>query len=177
MFLEFSMCGNETNQRHFKRRKVSIDSSGGGKLETLPGSMETVERNVNPKTTDRSCKSFRTHSFENAKECLLSLKRSVADLHQKKLFPYNPRPLLKRFVILFSSMLILLRVCNFVLLYVSWDLLCCLFNILHEASELFLDHVLIHTYGMHHELNSVFFTMSTFPSCHSCMSTVVIVWW
>lgn len=38
----------------------------------------------------------RSHTFKNAKECLLSVKRSVEELHQKNLFPYNPMPLIKR---------------------------------------------------------------------------------
>lgn len=33
--------------------------------------------------------------FLNAKVCLLSLKRTVEDLHKRGLFPYNPKPLLK----------------------------------------------------------------------------------
>uniref|UniRef100_A0ACD5UXF8 Uncharacterized protein n=1 Tax=Avena sativa TaxID=4498 RepID=A0ACD5UXF8_AVESA len=33
--------------------------------------------------------------FLSAKVCLLSLKRTLEDLHQKDLFPYNPKPLLK----------------------------------------------------------------------------------
>ncbi|XP_051205824.1 uncharacterized protein [Lolium perenne] len=33
--------------------------------------------------------------FLSAKVCLLSLKRTLGDLHQKDLFPYNPKPLLK----------------------------------------------------------------------------------
>jgi hypothetical protein len=36
--------------------------------------------------------------FPSAKVCLLSLKRTLEDLHQKDLFPYNPKPLLKRSV-------------------------------------------------------------------------------
>ena len=37
--------------------------------------------------------------FLNAKVCLYSLKRTVEDLQKKGLFPYNPKPLLRRFVI------------------------------------------------------------------------------
>lgn len=36
--------------------------------------------------------------FLSAKVCLLSLKRTLEDLHKKDLFPYNPKPLLKRSV-------------------------------------------------------------------------------
>ncbi|CAL5369559.1 unnamed protein product [Camellia sinensis] len=34
--------------------------------------------------------------FENAKDCLLSLKKSLQNLHKKSLFPYNPQVLLQR---------------------------------------------------------------------------------
>jgi hypothetical protein len=37
--------------------------------------------------------------FLDAKECLYSLKRTVEDLQKKDLFPYNPKPLLRRSVI------------------------------------------------------------------------------
>jgi hypothetical protein len=37
--------------------------------------------------------------FLDAKVCLYSLKRTVEDLQKKGLFPYNPMPLLRRFVI------------------------------------------------------------------------------
>ena len=36
--------------------------------------------------------------FLSAKVCLLSLKQTLEDLHKKDLFPYNPKPLLKRSV-------------------------------------------------------------------------------
>ena len=44
--------------------------------------------------------------FLSAKVCLLSLKKTLEDLHQKDLFPYNPKPLLKRSVpmLLFSPL-------------------------------------------------------------------------
>lgn len=44
--------------------------------------------------------------FEEAKQCLFALKDSVENLHQKKLFPYNPKVLLNRLdlVILFISL-------------------------------------------------------------------------
>lgn len=37
--------------------------------------------------------------YEEAKECLLSLKISVDSLHKKQLFPYNPKVLLKRYIL------------------------------------------------------------------------------
>jgi hypothetical protein len=39
-----------------------------------------------------------TQPFEEAKECLLSLRNSVESLHKKNLFPYNPKVLLKWWV-------------------------------------------------------------------------------
>ena len=62
--------------------------------------------------------------FLDAKVCLYSLKRTVEDLQKKGLFPYNPKPLLRRFVI-WSWLL-------FFFLFVLFDTLfsCCfcLFN-------------------------------------------------
>ncbi|KAJ3670118.1 hypothetical protein LUZ60_010442 [Juncus effusus] len=39
-------------------------------------------------------------SFENAKGCLISLRNSLEDLDKKKLFPYNPKALLKSLAVL-----------------------------------------------------------------------------
>ena len=53
--------------------------------------------------------------FLNAKVCLYSLKRTVEDLQKKGLFPYNPKPLLRRFVIW-----------SWLLLFFFYFCLCCL---------------------------------------------------
>lgn len=45
-------------------------------------------------SADKESKS-KKQLFLSAKVCLLSLKKTVEDLHQKDLFPYNPKPLLK----------------------------------------------------------------------------------
>lgn len=68
IFVEFSICSSKADLRNYKRRKLVLESSCQNGWET---------------------------SYENAKQCLLSLKKAVADLHKKQLFPYNPKPLLR----------------------------------------------------------------------------------
>ncbi|XP_024312774.1 uncharacterized protein LOC100841493 isoform X1 [Brachypodium distachyon] len=41
--------------------------------------------------------------FQSAKVCVLSLKRTLEDLHKKDLFPYDPKPLLRRSVTMMVS--------------------------------------------------------------------------
>ncbi|CAL9758153.1 unnamed protein product [Musa acuminata subsp. burmannicoides] len=94
IFLRFPICGSEQNQSSYKRRKISIDES----LEALPSSiMMTKEHKVRKLLAVGNIDKSMT--FNNAKECLLSLKKTVEDLHRKNLFPYNPKPLLRRFAI------------------------------------------------------------------------------
>ncbi|XP_064962645.1 uncharacterized protein LOC103983378 isoform X3 [Musa acuminata AAA Group] len=90
IFLRFPLCGSEQNQSSYKRRKISIDES----LEALPSSiMMTKEHKVRKLLAVGNIDKSMT--FNNAKECLLSLKKTVEDLHRKNLFPYNPKPLLR----------------------------------------------------------------------------------
>ncbi|VVB05182.1 unnamed protein product [Arabis nemorensis] len=72
LFLEFPFEGN-VDASSSKRRKISLETS-------------EVEQNWK----------LRPQAFEEAKDCLLSLQNSIVKLHQKKLFPYNPEPLLRR---------------------------------------------------------------------------------
>ncbi|KAI3503131.1 hypothetical protein L1887_31567 [Cichorium endivia] len=74
-FLKFSFHEEVGSQYYYKRRKVMKP-----KL--------SLENNKNEKTSKQP--------FDDARECLLSLKRSVESLHQKDLFPYNPKVLLRR---------------------------------------------------------------------------------
>ncbi|CAN8254797.1 unnamed protein product [Cochlearia groenlandica] len=72
LFMEFPFEG-DINAPSSKRRKFQLGTSEPG----------------------QSCR-LHTQAFESAKDCLLSLQSSVVKLHQKKLFPYNPEPLLRR---------------------------------------------------------------------------------
>lgn len=67
-----------------KRRKCMNDSESVTDEMLLP----SKTNNKNEKT----CK----QPFHNARDCLLLLKKSLENLHQKDLFPYNPEVLLKR---------------------------------------------------------------------------------
>ncbi|GMJ07962.1 hypothetical protein like AT3G50430 [Hibiscus trionum] len=94
-FTEFSVYGKLRNQLSNKRRKILSESStfkvepSSGPVKTKPLSLEkTLKADVEYRDT--------TQMYELAKDCLLSLKKSVENLHQKNLFPYNPKVLLKR---------------------------------------------------------------------------------
>lgn len=94
-FMSISFC---------KKRKVSqngLDSL----VELSTSSIMDVDI---PVSLERKCMRKNTYGnkehgsrgqpFNEAKECLLSLKSSVENLHQKGLFPYNPKVLLRRSV-------------------------------------------------------------------------------
>uniref|UniRef100_A0A0E0AFA8 Protein Lines C-terminal domain-containing protein n=1 Tax=Oryza glumipatula TaxID=40148 RepID=A0A0E0AFA8_9ORYZ len=85
-FTDDSIYEAKIEKLNFKRQKTFNDanSSSGSSIE-------------GPKLGS-AChkKSKNKHKlFLNAKACLLSLKRTLEDLHRKGLFPYNPKPLLK----------------------------------------------------------------------------------
>ncbi|CAK9166412.1 unnamed protein product [Ilex paraguariensis] len=101
-FVEFSVGGEVTNQSSCKKRKVS----GGvtdlkGKVSSA--SMEGDGIFLSPQNDCKrghpyGCKHYRTERppFDDAKDCLLSLKISLENLHRKNLFPYDPQVLLRR---------------------------------------------------------------------------------
>uniref|UniRef100_A0A1D1ZB79 Protein Lines n=1 Tax=Anthurium amnicola TaxID=1678845 RepID=A0A1D1ZB79_9ARAE len=75
-FVEFSICSTETDSPSKRRTEDSTMHKFGSKQESSAMQQQT---------------------FQDAKECLLSLKTSVEDLHMKKLFPYSPGALLRSF--------------------------------------------------------------------------------
>ncbi|KAG9440757.1 hypothetical protein H6P81_020922 [Aristolochia fimbriata] len=92
-FLEFSYCGYGQNESSEKKRKFclihKLDPSG--ELELSSTSREGMQSPMRTTTV-------LTHeAFRNAKQCLLSFKQSVENLHVKNLFPYNPAALLRSF--------------------------------------------------------------------------------
>lgn len=98
--MEFSFCASGTSQTSCKKRKVCIQSEGkvasiSNKGFRNPNSLEKRIKNE----FGSMPKAFSQRTFENAKGCLISLKESVENLHQKNLFPYNPSALLRRFVV------------------------------------------------------------------------------
>lgn len=100
-FLEFPLSGAPLNQSSSKKRKAkwedseflvdvtpfTVDSNG-----IIPSHEENYEDDG-----DYGFKHSYTQAYKEAKDCLLSLKDSVDNLHQKNLFPYNPEVLLKRY--------------------------------------------------------------------------------
>lgn len=107
-FVEFSWDEEVKNYRYSKKRKVFVDvlDFEGGEISVKR------ENDDNPLSLPKRCMTedvytSRQHrttrlSFEDAMECLLSLKNSLLNLHRKKLFPYNPDVLLRRYVKIFS---------------------------------------------------------------------------
>ncbi|XP_039116915.1 uncharacterized protein LOC120252816 isoform X1 [Dioscorea cayenensis subsp. rotundata] len=87
-FAKYSICESEIDQQ-YKKRKIFMDNSSN----MIDGQNARKQENRGSHEKNRS------HTFKNAKECLLSVKRSVEELHQKNLFPYNPMPLIKSFTI------------------------------------------------------------------------------
>ncbi|KAM7510281.1 hypothetical protein LguiB_009156 [Lonicera macranthoides] len=104
LFMDFSLGGNTSNQSSLKKRKFVVDGVNfqGNLLSTCENSDEI------PLLLEKECKSEhiyrdKHHStsklpFNKAVDCLLSLKNSLDNLHQKNLFPYNPEALLRRCV-------------------------------------------------------------------------------
>ncbi|KAG8474669.1 hypothetical protein CXB51_031178 [Gossypium anomalum] len=94
-FMEFSVYGKLSNQLSSKRRKILSESSNFKiELSSRPVKMIplSLEKKFNGNLEYRHTKQM----YELAKGCLLSLKKSVENLHLKNLFPYNPEVLLKR---------------------------------------------------------------------------------
>lgn len=102
LFVEFSLDGKVISQSSCKKRKVSFDGSNFW-VDVTPGPVKNIGILTSlEKECDRdnelACKHYITQPFEGARECLLLLRNSVDSLHKKKLFPYNPEVLLKRWV-------------------------------------------------------------------------------
>ncbi|KAG5528736.1 hypothetical protein RHGRI_029407 [Rhododendron griersonianum] len=106
VFVEFSTEEGIVNMTDVyklsaKKRKVVADESEI--LGHLPSSSVKSKGILSPgkqrlKDLMNGSKHYRTKKlpFENAKDCLLSLKKSLQSLHKKHLFPYNPKVLLQR---------------------------------------------------------------------------------
>ncbi|XP_060675020.1 uncharacterized protein LOC107424715 isoform X3 [Ziziphus jujuba] len=98
-FVQFSVGGQNVNQSSCKKRKWD------GSLFQTEKSSSSVKNDRTSTILEKECNEHKYGCKDNqtigqrymdAKECLLSLKISVESLHQKDLFPYNPKVLLKR---------------------------------------------------------------------------------
>ena len=94
-FTEFSVFGEVKNQSSSKRRKASSESSNF-KIEPSSGPAKIIPLYLEKKFKGDLEYRYEEQAYEQAKDCLLSLKKSVENLHLKDLFPYNPEVLLKR---------------------------------------------------------------------------------
>lgn len=95
-FVEFSMPEIVVDKSSFKKRKVVYEHNSN-----FQTSLSSIEREYKG-DVEYNCRLYGTRgqSFNESRNCLLSLKTSVENLHRKKLFPYNPEVLLKRCVLL-----------------------------------------------------------------------------
>jgi len=100
--VEFPLFGEILDQSSCKRRKIVGDGvqllAADGMPTSVDNSGSTMLHIKNYKDSGRGFKCYNIKPFKKAAECLLSLNNSVYNLHQKKLFPYNPEVLLKRYV-------------------------------------------------------------------------------
>ncbi|KAF7828769.1 uncharacterized protein G2W53_019933 [Senna tora] len=100
-FVEFPLFGESLKQSSNKKRKDRSDDSELLAANVTPFIMDNKGTIPSPvknyeEDGEYGFKPFYTQGFKEAKNCLLSLKDSVENLHQKNLFPYNPQVLLKR---------------------------------------------------------------------------------
>ncbi|XP_044470163.1 uncharacterized protein LOC123199303 isoform X2 [Mangifera indica] len=94
LFKEFLAVGKFTNQSSDKRRKIILDSPKfQGRLQST-----TLENSILSLQEEYDCDRCGTRGsyYNKAYDCLISLKTSMENLHQKNLFLYNPEVLLKR---------------------------------------------------------------------------------
>ncbi|KAK4262249.1 hypothetical protein QN277_027831 [Acacia crassicarpa] len=100
-FVGFTLFGDPLNQSSSKKRRVTIGDDPESETDATPfvmdfkGDVLSLLKNYEQDSEDGFNPPY-TNPWKHAKECLLSLKDSVENLHQKKLFPYNPEVLLKR---------------------------------------------------------------------------------
>lgn len=97
--MQFSVGGQYVNKSSCKKRKFDgllFQTEKSFTLVKNDRALTILEKECNE--NKYGCKDNQTigQPYKDAKECLLSLKISVECLHQKDLFPYNPKVLLKR---------------------------------------------------------------------------------
>nr|CAD1819504.1 unnamed protein product [Ananas comosus var. bracteatus] len=99
IFVDYTIPKNLINESYHKRQRISTDEENLRGKEPPSSSVSFVTDEYIPrKHKSRSLSnSVNLHPFGNAKECILSLKKTLEDLHRKDLFPYNPKPLLRSF--------------------------------------------------------------------------------
>lgn len=100
IFAAFSMEWKVLNQSCCKKRRLLLDVSDfQGELSSLP--VQCISQSLGEEDEKDFEYANENHQnkrppFMEAKDCLISLKASVENLHRKNLFPYNPQVLLKR---------------------------------------------------------------------------------
>ncbi|KAK2998945.1 hypothetical protein RJ639_024593, partial [Escallonia herrerae] len=100
LFAECSLDSHIVKRSSCKKRKLNDHSLGEPSSADVQGSTIVVSVENECEEHIYGSKHLRTNRlpFEDAVKCLLSLKKSMENLHQKNLFPYNPDVLLRRCV-------------------------------------------------------------------------------
>ncbi|KAK8956533.1 hypothetical protein KSP39_PZI000201 [Platanthera zijinensis] len=110
-FLQFSIFGNKSDHHHKRRRKVPLNEDEGPTLLSSTNAAFRRQLMGKHKKCQTAYEISDLRTFENAERCLSLLKISLGELQRKSLFPYNLKPLLKRFAfLLFNNVY-----CNFLL--------------------------------------------------------------
>ncbi|XP_073006026.1 uncharacterized protein [Typha latifolia] len=96
IFVNFSISDTAIKEPCYKRQKIfTHDSNFKGNLDPS-ASAAMVAGIYEPEQKFGSItQTINLQPFQKAKECLLSLKKTLEDLQRKNLFPYNPKPLLR----------------------------------------------------------------------------------
>ncbi|XP_062102171.1 uncharacterized protein LOC133811601 isoform X2 [Humulus lupulus] len=95
-FVQFSANGHYENQLSYKKRKFLWDNSTDHDLDSSVPEDKCVEGFAEGSKSGGKQYCLAVKPYKKARECLLSLRVSVESLHNKNLFPYNPKVLLKR---------------------------------------------------------------------------------
>ncbi|KAE9597619.1 putative protein Line [Lupinus albus] len=102
LFVKFPLFGELLNQPSCKRSKISGNDCPEFLADGLPSEENNGSITLHIKDykedNEYGFEHYNINPFKKAAKCLLSLKNSVDNLHQKNLFPYNPEVLLKRYV-------------------------------------------------------------------------------
>ncbi|KAL5819512.1 hypothetical protein ACOSQ4_023354 [Xanthoceras sorbifolium] len=96
LFIEFPLGEKARNQSSDKRRKILDSSNFPGRVPSATSKFFIQSLKDSDREYDYEHCITRGSHYKEAKDCLLSLKMSVENLHQKNLFLYNPEALLKR---------------------------------------------------------------------------------
>lgn len=103
LFVEFPRLEQGSGQLCPKRQKVVMECTDrkgvvSSSASLNVGRFSSVEEHNEGHAHGRNCSREYRLSFMAARDCLVSLRTSIDSLNRKKLFPYTPQVLLRRWV-------------------------------------------------------------------------------